>query len=339
MIVTMLKDCQENEVKKVVQQLEDAGFKTQIITGTEKTVIAAVGDKSRLMYIALEAMPGVEKVVPILSPFKMASREYKKDNTIVEVGNLKFGGPQIQIIAGPCAIESRQQLMETAKLVKKAGATILRGGAYKPRSSPYSFQGLEEKGLQYLTEVREELGMPIVTEAIDAPSLELVAHYTDIIQIGARNMQNYPLLKKAALTNKPILLKRGLSATIDEWILAAEYIISAGNPQVIMCERGIRTFENYTRNTLDLSAVPVIKHLTHLPITVDPSHGTGKWRLVQPMALAAVAAGADALMIEVHPNPSEALSDGPQSLNPESFQILMDNMAPVVQAVGRRMVV
>lgn len=339
MIVTMLNDCLEDELKNVVQQLENAGFKTQIIAGTEKTVIAAVGDKSRLMYIALEAMPGVEKVVPILSPFKMASREYKREDTIIKVGNLTIGGPQIQVMAGPCAIESKEQLLETAKLVKKAGATILRGGAYKPRSSPYSFQGLEEKGLQYLAEVREELNMPVITEAIDTPSLKLVAHYTDIIQIGARNMQNYPLLKKAALTEKPILLKRGLSATIEEWILAAEYIISAGNPQVIMCERGIRTFETYTRNTLDLSAVPVIKHLTHLPITVDPSHGTGKWRLVQPMALAAVAAGADALMIEVHPNPSMALSDGPQSLNPASFQLLMDSIAPVVCAVGKRMVV
>lgn len=339
MIVTMLKGCQEADVKKVVYNLENAGFKTQVIAGTEKTVIAAVGDKSRLMYIALEAMPGVEKVVPILSPFKMASREYKREDTVVEVGTLKIGGPQIQVMAGPCAIESREQLLETARLVKEAGATILRGGAYKPRSSPYSFQGLEEKGLQYLAEVREELGLPIVTEAIDTPSLKLVAHYTDIIQIGARNMQNYPLLKNAALTEKPILLKRGLSATIEEWILAAEYIISAGNPNVIMCERGIRTFETYTRNTLDLSAVPVIKHLTHLPITVDPSHGTGKWRLVQPMALAAVAAGADALMIEVHPNPSEALSDGPQSLNPASFQILMDTIAPVVSAIGKRMVI
>jgi len=335
MIVTMQKNYAEEQLQKVIEQLEGAGFHTQVIKGTEKTVIAAVGDKSRLLYMPLEALPGVEKVVPILAPYKMASREFKADNTVIQIGDLSIGGSTIQVMAGPCAIESREQLLEAARLVKAAGATILRGGAYKPRSSPYSFQGLEEEGLKYLAEAREETGLPVVTEVTDSRYVYLVSHYADIIQIGARNMQNFTLLKAVAKTGRPILLKRGLAATIDEWMLAAEYIISAGNHQVILCERGIRTFETATRNTLDLSAVPLVKHLSHLPIIVDPSHGTGKWRLVKPMALAAVAAGADGLMIEVHPNPSEAVSDGPQSLNPDKFAHLMQDLQSVAQAVGK----
>lgn len=334
----MQKGYSEEQLEKVVFQLEKVGFRIQVIKGEEKTVLAAVGDKSRLMYISLEAIPGVEKVVPILSPYKMTSREYKPTDTVIRVGNLTIGGPEIQVMAGPCAVESREQILETARLVKDAGGTILRGGAFKPRSSPYSFQGLEEKGLQYLAEAREETGLAVVTEAMDTQSLELVAKYTDIIQIGARNMQNFSFLKHVAKIPKPVLLKRGPSATLEEWMLAAEYIMAAGNPDVILCERGIRTFENYTRNTLDLSAVPAIKHLSHLPIIVDPSHGTGKWRMVQSMSLAAVAAGADGLIIEVHPDPSAAVSDGPQSLNPENYRSLMENLAPVVSAVGRKMV-
>lgn len=338
MIVTMQREYEEGQLQKVITQLESVGFHTQVIRGTEKTVIAAVGDKSRLMYLPLEAMPGVDKVVPILAPYKMASREYNQQNTVIKVGNLSIGGSEVHVMAGPCAVESREQLLESAHLVKQAGATILRGGAYKPRSSPYSFQGLEEEGLKYLAEAREETGLPIVTEVTDPRYVDLVNHYSDIIQIGARNMQNFSLLREVAKTGRPILLKRGLSATIDEWMLAAEYIMSAGNHQVILCERGIRTFETATRNTLDLSAVPLVKHLSHLPIIVDPSHGTGKWRLVKPMALAAIAAGADGLMIEVHPNPSEAISDGPQSLNPEKFQDLMGNLKTISEAVGRKTV-
>ncbi len=338
MIVTMQKGYEAEQLQRVIEQLEAAGFHTQVIQGTEKTVIAAVGDKSRLLYIPLEAMPGVEKVIPILSPYKMASREFKPDDTVIQVGPHRLGGKELHVMAGPCAVESREQILETAQAVKEAGATFLRGGAYKPRTSPYSFQGLEEKGLQYLAEAREKTGLPVITEVTDLQSLKMVSYYSDILQIGTRNMQNFALLKGVAKTEKPVLLKRGLSATIDEWMLAAEYIMSAGNSQVILCERGIRTFETATRNTLDLSAVPLIKHLSHLPVVVDPSHGTGKWRLVKPMALAAVAAGADGLLIEVHPDPSSAVSDGPQSLTPEKFRDLMEALQPVADAVGRKTV-
>jgi len=274
----------------------------------------------------LEAMPGVEKVCPIMKPYKLASREFKAENSVIEVRNLKIGDGSIQIIAGPCAVEGREKLIEIALKVKEAGATMLRGGAYKPRTSPYSFQGLELEGLKILAEAREITGLPVVTEVMDPRGVETVAEYADVLQIGARNMQNFFLLREVGKIDKPVLLKRGPSATIEEWIMAAEYIISSGNPKVIMCERGIRTFETYTRNTLDLSAVPLIKHLTHLPIVVDPSHGTGKWRLVEPMAMAAVVAGCDGVMVEVHQNPQEALSDGPQSLNPENFARLVEKI-------------
>ncbi|MCR4440834.1 MAG: 3-deoxy-7-phosphoheptulonate synthase [Peptococcaceae bacterium] len=278
----------------------------------------------------------MEKAV-IQDSFKLASRKFKPEDTVVRVGETTIGGPEITVMAGPCAVESAEQLLDCARVVKEAGAQILRGGAYKPRSSPYSFQGLEKKGLEYLAQAREKTGLPIVTEVMDTESAGLVAQYADILQIGARNMQNFSLLRQVASFGKPVLLKRGLSATIEEWVLAAEYILAAGNHQVILCERGIRTFETYTRFTLDLSAVPVLKHLTHLPVVVDPSHGTGKWRWVQPMARAAVAGGADGLLIEVHPNPSEALCDGPQSLNPEKLQQLMAGLVPVARAVGRNL--
>lgn len=336
MIVVMQKGATEEQLQEVVQILEDKGFRTQITRGTEKNIIGAVGDKSRLLDLAIEAMTGVEKVIPILAPYKLASREYKPEDTVINIGNLTLGGHDLQVMAGPCAVESKEQLLEVAHLVKNTGAKILRGGAYKPRSSPYSFQGLEEIGLKLLARAREETGLYIVTEVMDTQKVELVSYYADILQIGARNMQNYPLLRAAAKTGKPVLLKRGLSATMEEWILSAEYILKEGNSQVILCERGIRTFETYTRNTLDLTAVPVIKYLTHLPVIVDPSHGTGKWRWVQPMAQAAVAAGADGLMIEVHPNPSEALSDGPQSLTPQNFHKLMNSLKPIAQAVGKK---
>lgn len=268
--------------------------------------------------------------------FKLVSREYKSDNTIIKIGEITIGEQEIQVMAGPCAVESKEQLLETAQCIKEAGAKILRGGAYKPRTSPYSFQGLEEIGLKYLSRVREKTGLAIVTEVIDTRSVDLVSYYADILQIGARNMYNYALLKEAAKTKKPILLKRGLSATIEEWLGAAEYILAEGNFKVILCERGIRTFETYTRNTLDLSAIPIIKHLSHLPVIVDPSHGTGNARWVEPMSKAAVAAGADGLMIEVHPQPELALSDGPQSLTCDNFAHLLKDLSLLAQVMGKR---
>lgn len=337
MIVVMEKNTAETKLQQVVDMLNEKGFITHIVRGTEKTILGAVGDKSRLLEMPLEVMEGVEKVIPILAPYKLASREFKPLDTIVRVGNVSVGGSEITVMAGPCAVENRNQLLECARLVKAAGANILRGGAFKPRSSPYSFHGLEEEGLEYLALAREETGLPIVTEVLDSRSISLAVRYADILQIGARNMQNFSLLQQVAETGKPVLLKRGFSASMEEWILAAEYILKAGNPQVILCERGIRTFETYTRNTLDLSAVPVIKHLTHLPVIVDPSHATGKWRWVQPMAQAAVASGADGLLIEVHPRPAEALCDGPQSLNPENFQQLMFHLRGIAHAIGREM--
>jgi len=336
MIVVLQKGANEEQLQNVITQLESFGFLTHVVRGTEKTIIGAIGDKSRLVELPLEAMPGVEKVVPVLAPYKLASREFKPTDTIIKIGNVSIGGPEVQIMAGPCAVESKEQLLETAEIVKNAGVKILRGGAYKPRSSPYSFQGLKEKGLEYLALAREKTGLLIITEVLDPHTIDLVAYYADILQIGARNMQNFSLLQEAAKSGKPILLKRGPSATIEEWILAAEYIMAAGNPNVILCERGIRTFETYTRNTLDLSAVPVIKHLSHLPVVVDPSHGTGKWRWVKPMSQAAVACGADGLIIEVHPHPGEALSDGSQSLTPENFTELMKSLGTIAQAVGRK---
>lgn len=337
MIVVLKTSMDETNLQNVVKLLNNKGFITEIVRGTEKTIVGAVGDKSRLIDISIESLEGVEKVIPILAPYKLASREFKPHDTVVKIGDVTIGGPEVVVMAGPCAVESKEQLLESADIVKKAGARILRGGAFKPRSSPYSFQGLEKQGLEYLALARERTGLPIVTEVIDGRSLELAVKYADILQIGARNMQNFSLLQEVAQAGMPVLLKRGISASMEEWILAAEYILKAGNPQVILCERGIRTFETYTRNTLDLSAVPAIKQLTHLPIIVDPSHSTGKWRLVPPMALGAVASGADGLLIEVHPNPKEALCDGPQSLAPEKFEQLMNSLGSVARAVNREL--
>lgn len=337
MIVVMGHRADDDRIDAVLERLKRAGFKTHLSRGVERTIIGAIGDRTRMSDLALEAMPGVESVVPILQPYKLASRAFKEQGTIVKVGDLEIGGTEIQVMAGPCAVESREQLLESAAMVKAAGATMLRGGAFKPRTSPYAFQGLEEEGLKYLAEAREKTGLKIVTEVMDASTIPMVAAYADVLQIGTRNMQNFFLLREVAKVNKPVILKRGVSATIEEWLMAAEYIMAGGNYNVILCERGIRTYETFTRNTLDLSAVPVIKHLSHLPIIVDPSHAIGKWRFVPPMAAAAVAAGADGLLIEVHPNPAEALCDGPQSLTPANFELLMKELDGVARVFGRKL--
>lgn len=334
MIVVMSNGASKQEVKQVLDRLEGLGFQIHLSEGVERTIIGAIGDKAILNEIALEAMDGVEKVVPILQPYKLVSREFK-NHSVVKVGDLEFGGGALHVMAGPCAVESREQLLETAQAVAKSGATILRGGAFKPRTSPYAFQGLEEEGLKMLAEAREMTGLKIVTEVVDPRNVELVARYSDILQIGARNMQNFLLLKEVANVSNPVVLKRGLSSTVEEWLMAAEYLMSGGNYNVILCERGIRTFETYLRNTLDLSAVPVAKSLSHLPVIVDPSHATGKWKYIKPMAMAAIAAGADGLMIEVHPNPAQALCDGPQSLTPENFDSLMSDIRKIAAAMDR----
>lgn len=336
MVVVMDPRASERDVEAVVGRLGDLGFRAHPIHGESRVVIGAIGEARGKGELGLECLPGVERVVPIPRPFKLASREAVGSRT-VQVGNVTIGGRDLAIMAGPCAVENREQLLATARAVRKAGATILRGGAFKPRTSPYSFQGLGEEGLKIMAEAREETGLLIVTEAVDSVSLEVVAKYADIIQIGSRNMQNFGLLREAGRARKPVMLKRGLSATIEEWLMAAEYILSEGNYDVILCERGIRTYETYTRNTLDLSAVPLVKRLSHLPVIADPSHATGDRGLVPPMAKAAVMAGADGLMIEVHPDPARALSDGPQSLNPEQFGELMAELRVIARAAGRRL--
>ncbi|KHO62266.1 3-deoxy-D-arabinoheptulosonate-7-phosphate synthase [Thermoanaerobacter sp. YS13] len=335
MVIVMNIDATDKQISDITNLLTSLGLGYHISKGEEKIVIGVIGDKKKLEGKAVEMMEGVEKIIPIVEPYKLASKIFKPEPTVVKVEDIEIGGSNIVIMAGPCAVESREQLFESAMAVKKAGAQFLRGGAFKPRTSPYSFQGLEEEGLKMLKEAKELTGLKIVTEVMDVHSVELVAEYADVIQIGTRNMQNFPLLKAVGRINKPVLLKRGLAATLEEWLSAAEYILSEGNKDVILCERGIRTFETYTRNTLDLSAVPAIKKLSHLPIVVDPSHGTGKWHLVAPMAKAAIAAGADGLIIEVHPDPKNALSDGAQSLTPENFETLCEDIKVIAKAVGR----
>jgi 3-deoxy-7-phosphoheptulonate synthase len=337
-IIVLSRDAAEDDLRHVVKKLESWGLKAHISTGTERTIIGVIGDTSKITEEeenAFRAASGVENVLRILKPYKLASREFRKENTEIDVRGIVIGGRKITVMAGPCAVENRTVLNSIAERVKAAGASFLRGGAYKPRTSPYSFQGLGAEGLKYLAEAREKTGLPVVTEIMDPRDLEAIVEYSDIIQIGARNMQNFRLLLEVGSAQKPVLLKRGLSSTIKEWLMSAEYIMSRGNHQVMLCERGIRTFETATRNTLDLSAVPVLKQLTHLPVVVDPSHGVGKRDLIAPMAKAAVAAGADALIIEVHTNPEEAMSDGEQSLKPEHFEKLMEELKPVAQAVGR----
>lgn len=337
MIIVLKKGIMPEQIEEVCTKLTDEGFKVHLSQGVEKTIIGAIGDRSRIESLELEALPWVEKVVPILAPYKLVSREFHPANTIISIGGVEIGGNKIHMMAGPCAVESKAQILETAHAVKDAGATFLRGGAFKPRTSPYSFQGLEEEGLRYLAEARDETGLLVVTEVIDAKDVSLVAHYADVLQIGARNMQNFNLLKAVAKCGKPVLLKRGPSATLEEWMMAAEYIMAGGNYQVMFCERGIRTFENYTRNTLDLSMVPALHALSHLPVIVDPSHGTGRWQLVNPMAKAAIAAGADGLIVEVHPQPEKSASDGKQSLTPENFKIMMTELSRLAGALDREL--
>ncbi len=337
MIVVMRVGATEKEITRVVQRIESAGLKAHLSQGTERTVIGVIGQIFPELQDMLEALPGVEDVIRVSKPYKLASREFHPLDTVIDVAGVTIGGKEVVVIAGPCAVESEEQAIETAKAVKAAGATILRGGAYKPSTSPYSFRGLGKAGLEILAKARKETGLPVITEVMTPEDVELVAEYSDILQIGARNMQNFNLLVEVGKTNKPVMLKRGLSATIQEWLLAAEYILAQGNSQLMLCERGIRTFETYTRNTFDVSSIPIIEKVSHLPIVADPSHGTGKWYLVTPMALAAVAAGADGIMVEVHPNPDSALKDGAQSLTFDNFHHLMAQLKPIAEAVGRRL--
>src|SRR5438105_13749007 len=337
MIVVMKPGATPQQIDHMVQLIEQMGLKSQVIQGTERAVIAALGEKRDGAKQSLEQGDGVEKVMPILAPYKMASSEVRKEPTIVEVLGLKVGAGHLGVIAGPCSVESREQILEVARLVKEAGAAGLRGGAFKPRTSPYSFQGLKEKGLELLALARDKTGLAIVTEIMAPEHLDLVARYADVLQVGARNMQNYPLLEAVGESGLPVLLKRGPSATMDEFLLAAEYILKTGNTQVMLCERGIRTFEDHTRFTLPLATVPYLQQTTHLPIVVDPSHGTGKASLVATMARAAVAAGADGLMVEIHPDPEKALSDGFQALTPAAFRQMMAECRKVAAAVGREM--
>ncbi len=337
MIIVMNPGAKKEQVDEVILRLTQIGFGIHLSEGETRTVIGAIGDRSKAYSLGLEAMEGVEKVVPISKPFKLVSREFKQENTIIELNGVKIGAEKIVVMAGPCAVESEGQVKLIAESIKAAGADVLRGGAYKPRTSPYAFQGMEEEGLKLLAEAREKTGLCIVTEVVNPQCVPLVGKYADILQVGARNMQNFDLLRELGKIRKPVLLKRGLSATIEEWLMAAEYLMSGGNYNVILCERGIRTFETYTRNTLDLSAIPIVKGLSHLPVIVDPSHGTGQRRLVSSMCKAAIAAGADGLMVEVHPDPERALCDGPQSLNPIQFKELMVELGRVAASVDRTM--
>jgi 3-deoxy-7-phosphoheptulonate synthase len=335
MIIVLKPDAPADSADRLLTRIEEAGLKPLHMPGSERVVLGALGDERVLAELALDSDPAVESVKPILAPYKLVSRELHPHDTVVDVGGVPVGGANLAVIAGPCAVESREQLYDSAKAAKEAGARILRAGAYKPRSSPYGFAGHGPAGLAILREVADELAMPVVTEVMDTADIEAVAAQADALQIGARNMQNFALLRAAGKAGRPVLLKRGLSATIQEWLLAAEYLLSAGQSQVILCERGIRTFETATRNTLDLNAVPYVKSKTHLPIVVDPSHGIGIRDLVPAMALAGVAAGADGIMVEVHRDPSQALSDGAQSLDPAGFKRLMGALRPVAAAVGR----
>lgn len=337
-IIVLKPEATEEELRHIVKKLESRGLTANVSRGTERTIIGVIGDTSKVTEDeedAIRAMSGVENVMRILKPYRLASREFRAADTVVDVLGRLIGGRRIQVIAGPCSVENRTMISAVAEEVKAAGAAFIRGGAFKPRTSPYAFQGLGEEGLRYLAEARERTGLPVVTELMDPRDIDAMVQFADVIQIGARNMQNFRLLLEVGSIKKPVLLKRGLSSTIKEWLMSAEYIMSRGNHEVILCERGIRTFETATRNTLDLSAVPVLKKLTHLPVVVDPSHGVGKWELVAPMAKAAVAAGADGLLIEVHSNPEEAMSDGEQSLRPSQFRKLMEELRPIAAAVGR----
>jgi 3-deoxy-7-phosphoheptulonate synthase len=335
MMVIMKQGHSQEDMDGVMRRLQEVGLKGHPIVGVERTVIAVVGHIYPELRDEMETMPGVEDTVPISSPYKLSGRETHPENTVVRVGSVEIGAGKTVVIAGPCAVESEEQLMATARAVKAAGASVLRGGAFKPRTSPYSFRGLEREGLRLLALAREETGLPVVTEVMSVRDVDDVAASADILQIGTRNAQNFILLEEAGKTGKPVVLKRGLASKIDDWLLAAEYILNTGNPNVILCERGIRTFETATRNTLDVNAIALVKQLSHLPVIGDPSHGTGKWSLVTPVALASVAAGADGVIVEVHPNPDHALSDGAQSLNFDRFRELMEQTRTVAHALGR----
>jgi 3-deoxy-7-phosphoheptulonate synthase len=336
MIVVMKAHAAEAELQAVMARVEALGYRPHLIRGVERNVVGCVGDEpGKHQLQQLESFAGVESVMPVLKPFKLASREVRPEGSVIKVNGVEIGGPRIAVIAGPCAVESAEQVQAAAAAVKAAGAHLLRGGAFKPRTSPYAFQGMEDEGLKLLEQAGRMYGLPVVTEVMDPHDIDLVARHAAMLQVGARNAQNFSLLRRLGKVDKPILLKRGMSTRLEEFLMAAEYILSEGNPNVVLCERGIRTFETATRNTLDLTAVPLLKQWSHLPVVVDPSHGTGIWSLVTPMALAAVAAGADGLLIEVHPTPETALSDGPQQLKPERFAELMRALKPVAEAVGR----
>ncbi len=335
MLVVMDRDATAVDVQRVVEAIERAGLKANPIPGSERTAIGITGNRGAVDPVAFENLPHVLEVIRVSHPYKLVSREFHPEDTVVSIGGVPIGGNAIVVIAGPCAVETLEQTLTIAHAVKERGARLLRGGAYKPRTSPYSFQGLGEEGLKILAEARAETGLPIVTEVLDTATVELVARWADCLQVGARNMQNFELLKAVGRSGKPVLLKRGMSATLEEFLLAAEYVLAEGNPNVVLCERGVRTFSDFTRNTLDLSIVPAVERLSHLPIVVDPSHGTGKRTKVLPMSLASVAVGADGLAIEVHHKPEEAWSDGPQALTPALFGDLMEKLRPVAEAVGR----
>lgn len=337
MIIVMSPNATKENIEKVIHKVEAAGLRVNVSTGEEVTIVGVIGDKKKIAGLEMNMMEGVEKTVRITEKYKLVSRTWHPEDSIIDVDGVKVGGDAIVVMAGPCSVESMDQLREAAKAVKAGGAQFLRGGAFKPRTSPYDFQGLAEDGLKMLRQVADEVGLKVVTEIVDKDDIELVGKYADVYQVGARNMQNFQLLKALGHAKKPVMLKRGLSATISEWLNAAECIMAGGNENVIFCERGIRTYETFTRNTLDLSAVAAIKELSHLPIIVDPSHGTGRWQMVKPMARAAVAAGCDGLIIEVHPHPEVALSDGDQSLTPKNFNRLMEDLGKIAEVMGRKL--
>lgn len=336
MIIVMRQTATPEEINHVCDKVKELGLTPQVSRGVERTIVGVIGEEEKIMVKPLEAFPGVDSVVPIQKSYKLASRDFRPEDSLIDMGNgVVIGDKKIVVMAGPCAVESREQLMQTAEAVKKAGATFLRGGAFKPRTSPYSFQGLGEEGLKLLREAGDKYGLLVVTEVMDPRNVELVAQYADMLQIGARNMQNFDLLNECGLSKKPTMVKRGLSATIQEMLLSAEYILAKGNFKVLLCERGIRTFETMTRNTIDINAIPVVKSESHLPILVDPSHGTGRKECIIPVSRAAVAAGCDAIMVEVHPNPEEAKCDGPQALLPTEFESLMSELKGIAKVIGR----
>ncbi len=337
MVIVIKPNAKREDIEIVKKKVEDQGLRCHVSEGESRLIIGVIGDKKKIANLDLDSFECVEKTVSITEKYKLVSREFKNDVTVLNIGGILVGGGHLAIMAGPCAVESREQLAEAARAVKACGAQFLRGGAYKPRTSPYDFQGLEKKGLAMMADVAREAGLKVVTEIVDVNAIDAHCEFSDVLQIGARNMQNFQLLKAVGKAKKPVLLKRGLSATISEWLNAAEYIVSEGNDDVILCERGVRTFETYTRNTLDLSAVTAVKELSHLPVIVDPSHGTGRWSMVRPMARAAIAAGADGLMIEVHPNPQFALCDGSQSLTPENFATVMEDVHKLAALFGEKL--